>query len=611
MITIERNALTIFENNKKSIPSELIEVYKLAQDYNKKSEQKLRIFKENSNIKLIKINVEKKLIIQAVLKNIKLTSVEIEAFAIHGHCCTNNSLYFCDEGMKTTLQVLFIGNDKFEKIQLLAKLSDTIISESDKKCIINDLSGDNLINSDIKLTIPLYDYQIDGKKWLIDCYNLRSGALLADDMGLGKTAQLIGLITGAISKSNMRNCLIVMPNSLIDNWLIEFEKFSEGINPYVHWGSDRVGFAQFLKPYPVIITTYNTVVNDFSLFQDLMFDCLILDEASMVKNPEAQRAKAIKGLSYAHCVAITGTPFENSVMDLWSITNILKENFLGGLEKFKAKYVPKRGVELEQSQIEEIENKVKSIMLRRLKEDVLEQLPDKMDIHKPLRMGESEKNEYEKIEQEIMFSIKHKNNALELISHLRTFTSHPMLLDGSLASASLSALCNSSAKFNYLYNLILKTRNDEKVLIFANHIKLIEKLKNLFWSAEGIPTFKIDGTVPARERQQVIDAFSKVKGKALMFLNPKTAGMGLNITSANHVIHYSRQWNPALEAQATARVFRNGQKKGCYVYYLYYANSIEEQIHKRLNAKVETSGALIKASEATGDEIIYQTFCGD
>ena len=416
-------------------------------------------------------------------------------------------------------------------------------------------------------------------------------------MGLGKTLQIIAFIVSCFRSGFAKRVLIVVPNSLIANWILEISKFTKGIRPYVHWGSNRLGFIKELEKHNLIITTYSTTANDLNFLQRLFFDIMVLDEASLIKNPDSQRTKAVTQLNFGVAIAMTGTPFENSMLDLWSVTNVVSPLFLGKRADFHDAFVINGINTLTEQEITSIEEKVRPIMLRRMKEDVLSELPPKLEIHKPITMTPEERRGYGVIEDQIKDNIQNKHSAFSLISHLRKYSSHPLLFEGGLKAATLEEMIEKSSKFSFLESTIRKINaRKQKALVFANHIAVLDKFVDVFASELNIPTSKLDGTVPPEERQKVIDVFSRSDGTALLFLNPVTAGMGLNITSANHVFHYSRQWNPALEEQATSRAYRNGQKNSVNVYYLYYADTIEETISDRIKVKNKVASNLIKAT---------------
>lgn len=590
-------------------PINLNQALSLVQEYNAGAEKKIRVYHrpilptydwdENNGCLTISLNGFQ-------LENQKRAIVEKLGYIIIDH-----NFFMVTETAKTQIQEIF-SEDYETQTATIKKLTSAQLNP-DRKLEIQSRLSENIkqvrFDPNVELIVQLYQYQQKGLIWLSEMYKEYAGALLADDMGLGKTAQVIAFIANGIQNGELRRTLIVVPNSLLANWQREIEKFTNGLKPYIHWGAFRAGFKQQLDDERIIITTYSTITNDLSLFQEFRFDLLVCDEASLIKNSDAARTQAINSLNFSFSILISGTPFENSVSDLWSLTHIIHKNFLGTEEEFKKKYASTPLQDLDNKQIQEIENKVSKLMLRRMKEDVLDDLPEKIDIHTALTQTPQEENVYNEIVQTIKNSSKHA--ALALIAHLRKFTSHPALYNNEILQTSFEKLANSSAKFKHLSRIIHEVcKKNEKALVFANHVDLLTAMQATFAEHFNIECFKIDGTVPINERQKIIDAFQSVSCSSILFLNPITAGMGLNITAANHVIHYSRQWNPALEAQATARAFRNGQDKNVNAYYLYYADTIEELIHNRINLKTDISGSLIQATSDNFDDEWYLEVLG-
>lgn len=448
----------------------------------------------------------------------------------------------------------------------------------------------------------LYKYQKEGLQWLQYCSLNRIGGILGDDMGLGKTAQIIALISWAIEMDIFRNMLVVVPSTLIENWRREFAFFAPSIIPYVHHGSNRTGSAAVLGKHRVIITSYSMVINDLYLLNRINWGLVTLDEASLIKNPDSERRISLGGIPAEVRIAMSGTPVENSLLDLWSLADFVNPGYLGTRGEFTSKFIKKDiEITLSESDLPALRTDVSHIMLRRKKEDVLDSLPDKIDIHQALEMSDSEAHQYDQLREEILESTKGNADGLilKMIQKLRQFTTHPMLtLNEKPERLSLDLLASSSTKFTRTLELLHEIgERKEKVLIFTEYLDMIDAFENLLSERFSCKTFTIDGRVPVADRQDRIDAFSSVKGFSIMVLNPRTAGMGLNITAANHVIHYTRQWNPALEEQATARAYRNKQSKDVNVYYLYYANTIEEVIDDRLRNKAALSGEVISVTE--------------
>jgi SNF2 family DNA or RNA helicase len=453
-------------------------------------------------------------------------------------------------------------------------------------------------------TKTLYDYQKDGVKWIQYCALNGIGGILGDDMGLGKTAQIIAAVAGFIQRKVFDNILIVVPTTLIENWRREFEFFTPSLKPYIHHGGLRGGSVSELESQSLVITSYSMIINDLYLFNKIEWGIVIIDEASLIKNPKSSRKTELAKLPAQVRIAMTGTPVENSLMDLWSITDFVMPGYLGTSESFRNKYIHSSiDKTIESSNLEQLRADISYIMLRRKKEDVLDSLPERIDIHQPLVMNKREAVRYDELRSEILAKSQNEEpvHIFSQIMELRQFTTHAMLANGTLVNADIDEMRSASVKFERTVELLIDIKErGEKVLIFTEYLDMIDALKRVLSSYFSTSIFTIDGRVEMRERQTNIDLFSAVEGFSIMILNPRTAGMGLNITAANHVIHYTRQWNPALEEQASARSYRNGQKKGVNIYYLFYADTIEETIDERLRSKLALAGEVITTTE---DEI--------
>ena len=319
----------------------------------------------------------------------------------------------------------------------------------------------------------LYPYQKIGVQWLVHCYFNKVGTILGDDMGLGKTAQIIALIAECHERSALNNAVIVVPNSLIENWKREFEFFCPTIQPYIHNGL-RTGLSENLEKYKVVILPYSIISNDIEMLSELTPDLLVFDEASLLKNPESNRTIAAKRIKASCTVAMTGTPVENSLMDLWSIADLVFPGYLGSKSEFSEWYIEKTIDKTLDNDLTDLESLVNQILIRRMKTDVLDDLPSKIDIDQPIVMSGAEKTFYDEIVSKIKSETSSHDYILQAINQLQQYTSHPELLNDTI-NFDLKCLKASSAKFTRLFELldVIKAR-DEKVLIFANHIKTID-----------------------------------------------------------------------------------------------------------------------------------------
>lgn len=423
-------------------------------------------------------------------------------------------------------------------------------------------------------TGKLYPYQDTGYRWLCMIYKERLGCILGDEMGLGKTIQIICLITRN-AENKIKPCLIVAPATLLENWRREFEKFSPNINTYVHIGNERTGFPSDLEKFDVVITSFSTLARDLSLFKMVVWDIVVADEAQAIKNPEAERTKAIKLLPRKTAIAVTGTPVQNTLTDLWSIMDFVIPDLLGERTAFDKKY---------QNSVEgasNLEPLVTPVILRRTLSEVAKDLPLRIDIPQPIEMPPDMALEYERIRQEIL---NEYGGAAQLVTlqKLRMFCTHPFLVTGEQADPA-----ETNPKYQRILEIIEEIfANKEQVLIFTSFTDMIDMfLADLPKRFEDIWISWIDGRVPISARQPRVDEFNNCRKPAALILNPAAAGTGLNLTAANHVIHYNLEWNPAVEDQASARAHRIGQKKPVTVHRLYFAGSVEEIINERVDFK--------------------------
>lgn len=534
-------------------------------------------------------------------KESALDCIQINSLINHGYFIFNHKrIHFVSSGIKEYVV------SAFGDLHLpgLMKLLRTLYQEGLSQDIPSDFLESLRIRQSKKVTDKplfvqkLYPYQENGVDWLSFCTENGVGTILADDMGLGKTAQVIAVCCEVLGRNPDSKILVVVPNPLLDNWVREFKFFAPDLDPYLHFGSGRRGVSSVLSEHNIIITAYTTMSSDIAMLEEIPFDLGLFDEASMLKNPKSGRSVAARRLSIAVAVAMSGTPVENSLMDAWALADLVFPGFLGDEENFKSRYVHPELQQTLNTDLEELESSLRQITLRRMKKDVLEQLPEKLDIHTAVSLSEKEKAAYECIIDEIQRDKDQGGGGiLPLINKLQQFTAHPALIDSTITHDT-QTLCRHSAKFE-----LLMLRLDsiflakEKVIIFATFQKAIDLIQGAIKEKYGILPGVIDGRTPNDERQPLIDKFSSSKGFDVLILHPRTAGMGLNITAATNVIHYCRQWNPALEAQATARAWRNGQESIVNVYYMFYANTIEETIDERIRLKQQLSDQVVSVAD--------------
>lgn len=445
------------------------------------------------------------------------------------------------------------------------------------------------------LKANLFDYQKSGCNWLSFMYRNRCGCILGDEMGLGKTLQVIGLIGYMKEHSSRINALVVAPISLLENWKREIGKFYPSLKVLIHHGAKRTGYYKDFFDYDVVVTSYSNCQNDLSVLNMINWDLVALDEAQNIKNPYSNRAKLVKMINRKMSVAITGTPFENHLTDIWSLTDFVIPQYLGKLSGFKNTYEDNN-----ESAIE-IENYLSPIMIRRRVADVAKDLPERVDIPQALSMTEEEAQYYDG-QRKKYATEELKSTRIDKIQGLRMFCTHPSVYKKSEVSTDVDPI-KYSTKYERTCEILDEIfQKGEKVIIFTSFNEMNRIFNRDIPRRFNVKVFSITGETNTNDRQTIVDTFSSLEEPTLLVLNPKAAGTGLNITAANHVIHYNLEWNPAVEDQASARAYRRGQTKTVFVYRLFYINTIEEVINDRINRKREISDLAVIGNQGETDQ---------
>lgn len=443
-------------------------------------------------------------------------------------------------------------------------------------------ANEGAANSHLSESIPglhaaLYPYQDQGIAWMLECLKIAGGLILADEMGLGKTLQIIGLLL-LHQPTPETPALIVCPTTLIANWSREIAKFAPELSVMIHRGPNRAGIYKHLRAAQVVITTYDTVVSDLSILRSIQWSYVITDEAQAIKNPGSQRRQALVQIPRARSIAVTGTPVENTLKDLWSLADFAIPGILGTEAEFEIQYPDDPHGASALSRISA------PIILKRKVADVAKDLPERIDCDIPIELGDTLSHEYERIRQETLDKYP-KAGALVATGQLQLFCAHPWLRSNDTHSNNWEdnvTLDRGSREALHTPKIALTLElleeafaSGKKVLAFSIFNQIGELLreagKNLpsaFWGA-------INGSTEQSRRQEIVDEFSNHDGAGVLILNPKAAGAGLNITAATIVIHYTQVWNPAIEAQASARAHRRGQDLPVTIYRLYYEDTVE------------------------------------
>ena len=425
-----------------------------------------------------------------------------------------------------------------------------------------------------KLNATLRDYQKYGYKWLKYLTDNNLGACLADDMGLGKTLQAIALLSN-LHEEKKKKSIVIMPKSLIYNWENEIKKFSPKLKVGVYYGINR-DFSS-LKKVDVILTTYGTIRNDIENLLEHKFDLLILDESQNIKNINSQTTKAVLLLNAKKRVALSGTPIENNLLELYSLFRFLNPEMFGSVQRFTNSYILPIQKYSDTSTIEELKKKIYPFLLRRVKKEVLEDLPDKIEKLVYVDMNDEHRKFYEE-RRKYYYSLLEKNNSskgkfdkffvLQAINELRHIVSSPELETKKIISSKKEVL---------IENVIEAIENNHKVLVFVNYLSSIESICESL-KENKIKYLKMTGQT--KDRQNLVDKFQSDSRYKVFVMTLKTGGVGLNLVSADTIFIYDPWWNTTVENQAIDRAYRLGQDKTVFAYKMIMRNTIEEKILK-------------------------------
>lgn len=434
------------------------------------------------------------------------------------------------------------------------------------------------------INATLYPYQTTGCRWMHFMVSNGCGFVLGDEMGLGKTLQIIALLS-RMRQSNDIHCLVVVPLSLVVNWSREIKRFATNLTCYVHNGPKRTGYWEVLARYDIVITTYSNIVSDFSVFNMIDWDYVVLDEAQNIKTPEAKRTRTIKRLRRKIGIAVTGTPFENHMTDLWSIYDFVMPNYVGKLSQFESKYTDTV------MSAKTLEPYLTALMIRRKVSEVATDLPPMVLIPHPVEMMPHEAKFYEEERQSLI--AENEGSLLAAIQRLRILCTHPNAYANRIPTSS-DDLTQTCSKYSLFIDILTNVfEHKEKAIVFTSFNSMMSLIRDDIRNRFGVFVDCINGAVPANERQIKIDDFAKHDGAGVLILNPRAAGVGLNITCANHVIHYNLEWNPAIEDQATARAYRRGQTHTVFVHRIYNVGTIEELVNDRIENKRDIFNAAV------------------
>ncbi|NED98574.1 DEAD/DEAH box helicase [Phytoactinopolyspora halotolerans] len=456
------------------------------------------------------------------------------------------------------------------------------------------------------LHATLRDYQRRGLSWLAFLSDLGLGACLADDMGLGKTIQLLSLELSRRSAStdDVRPTLLVCTMSLVGNWQREAAKFAPALRLYAHHGRERLRGADLdvrLADTDIVITTYTTVARDLDELAEHRWDRVVVDEAQAIKNRHSQAARAVRRLDARHRVALTGTPMENRLSELWSIMDFLNPGMLGSSEEFRARYaipVERYG---QTEPAERLRTITRPYILRRLKTDkrIIQDLPEKIEIKQYCRLTTEQGSLYQSVVDDMMEKIENsegierRGNVLATMAKLKQVCNHPAQL-----LHDRSPMGKRSGKVLRLEEILDEILAEgDKVLCFTQFTEFAEMLMPHLAARFNQDLLYLHGGTPRKRRDEMVARFQSDDGPSVFLLSLKAGGTGLNLTAASHVIHLDRWWNPAVEDQATDRAFRIGQRRNVEVHKFICTGTLEEKIDDMIEQKKALTDLVISDGE--------------
>ena len=502
--------------------------------------------------------------------------------------------------------------------KILKNTNMNVYKNKEYKDLINDIqnTNDDYIKIPHELKATLRRYQEIGYKWLktLDTYGL--GGILADDMGLGKTLQVITLLLDYnVNSTDKRSSIVVCPSSLALNWFNELEKFAPSLKAIVVSGNaeERKVIIKNIENYDIIITSYDSLKRDVEVYteQNYEFKFIIADEAQYIKNNNTQNFKAIKKIKAKTRFALTGTPIENSLAELWSIFDFSMPGYLYSYRKFKENFETPIIREEDTYKIQKLKMLIEPFILRRIKEEVLTELPEKTVTVLNSEMEEEQQKIYmsymasarEEVANELIGDGFEKNQMkiLALLMRLRQICCHPKLF--------LDNYNNGSGKLNQCMEIIKDAvQGNHKILLFSGYTSMFDIIEKEL-KEENIKYFKLTGQTKVSERIKLVDEFNENEDIKVFLISLKAGGTGLNLIGADMVIHYDPWWNISAENQATDRTYRIGQKRNVQVYKLITKNSIEEKIYELQQKKAQLVDNMLSTNETfisklSRDEII-------
>ncbi|AFM03933.1 DNA/RNA helicase, superfamily II, SNF2 family [Bernardetia litoralis DSM 6794] len=502
-----------------------------------------------------------------------------------------------------------LSNAELLQTALTEEYQGTKVELSEKvKALLQGLKEAPKIEIPQNLKATLRPYQQVGYEWLYQNAKLGLGSILADDMGLGKTLQTITFLLKLKEENqlggNNQPALIVLPTTLLSNWQREIEKFAPSLSFYIYHGAKRKWLESEkdnFKP-DIWLTTYGTVRSEDKRFAEREWSCVVIDEAQAIKNPAAGQTEAIKMLQSPRKIALSGTPVENRLSEYWSIFDFVNENYLDVLSVFRTNFSIPIERDRDEHKSDIFKKMTAPFIMRRLKTDksIIDDLPEKIEKDQICNLTKEQTLLYETTLREGMKvveehqGIKRRGVILKLMMQLKQICNHP----AQFLKESTMKISNSG-KTKLLLEIVKQIYEaDEKVLIFTQYTKMGELLKDFLQSTFHTEVPFLHGGLTRKGRDKAVETFQNEEHCPFMVLSLKAGGTGLNLTSASHVIHFDLWWNPAVEAQATDRAYRIGQKNNVLVHRMITKGTLEEKINELLQSKKEIADLAITTNNA-------------
>ncbi len=517
----------------------------------------------------------------------------------------NQYVLIDEKEMKSLLAKLANPPELKEKELLKAGLSEDyegaqIELDAKAQALFQSILQEEAIAPPEGLQATLRPYQQRGYAWLYKNARLGFGSLLADDMGLGKTIQVITLLLKfkEEDKLDKKKALIVVPTTLLTNWQKEIHKFAPALQTFIYHGANR---ELQVEENDVVITTYGIARSDEKILSKIKWEILVIDEAQNIKNMATAQTKAIKKIKAQHSIALSGTPVENRLSEYWSIFDFSNKAYLGSLKSFQEEFIKPIELERNQERLERFRKITAPFILRRVKSDksIIQDLPDKIETNQICYLSAEQSALYQNVvdaqvkEIESEEGISRQGAIFQLMNALKQICNHPShFLKKPQIDPALSG--KTQMLLTLLENIY---ENGEKTLIFTQYKEMGDLLVKLIQQKFQHKPLWLHGGVSRKKRDQMVEDFQNKSHIKTMLLSLKAGGTGLNLTEANHVIHYDLWWNPAVESQATDRAYRIGQQKNVLVYRLITQGTFEEKIDEMIQAKKELAEMTVSTGE--------------